>query len=443
MSGCVRNTILSALILVNQLGCASRGDDASANREPAHVLRAPSSGPEVVIDWNVRILRFATTSGLPPAHSYRVSAISHLAMHDAVNTIEPRYETLVAPAPGPRTASLEAAAIAAARGALARLIPNRTSDIDAEYTASLAAVPNGTAKDHGVAVGDAAAAAVVASRSNDGWFATATYTFGSGAGAYQLTPPSLASPILVHLPNATPLLLKSASQFRPPPPPSPTSNQYAADLNEVKALGRKDNTVRTPEQTEIGRFWFEGELTSVHRMARQVVSMKTPNLHDSARTFALTATAISDGLLAVFDAKYHYSFWRPVTAIRAVDTKSSAMMQSDSEWLPDGWTGGPGGRYITPFHPEYPSGHAGIGPAGMYTLVNLFGDDIPLDLTSTSLPGVTRHFAKISDAAAEICVSRIYVGYHFRTTVQRSEEMGRQLGKWLVQNSLRTLKAKR
>ena len=439
----VPHTLLGALIVTCQLACAPSHRQPEAGRW-ATTSGALSGGDTIVTDWNVKILKYATTSGLPPGHAFRVTALSHLSMHDAVNAIAPRYETFIPQAPGPATASLEAAALAAARGALVRLVPRRSAEIDADFAASMAAIPDGTSKDQGAAVGDAVADAVLASRSNDGWFASVPYTFGSGQGVYQSTPPNLpASPVLTQLPYATPLFMNSPSQFRPPAPPPIHRAHYGNDLNEVKALGVQDsrNTARTAEQTEIGRFWFENELMSTLRMGRQIAQAKALNLHDSARTFALTAGAMADGLVACFDGKYAYNFWRPVTAVRAADTDGNSKIEPDPDWLPDGWTGGggAGGRFITPAHPEYPSGHAINGPSGMFALVALFGDKQELDLISLSLPGVTRHYSKISDAANDIGLSRIYVGYHYRTTVMRSVKMGEHIGKWAVHHALRRL----
>jgi hypothetical protein len=431
-------TLLGALMVTSQLACGSVTDRSDAGRS-ATTPGAPST---IVTDWNVKILKYATTSGLPPGHAFRVTALSHLSMHDAVNAIQPRYETFIPEARGPATASLEAAAHAAARGALVRLVPARSAEIDADFAASMALIPDGISKDQGAAVGDAVADAVLVSRSNDGWFASRPYTFGSGPGVYQSTPPNLpASPVLTHLAYATPLFMKSPGQFRPPAPPALNSQHYEEGLNEVKALGVEDsrNTARTAEQTEIGRFWFENELVSTLRMARQIAQARGLNLHDSARTFALTAGAMADGLVACFDGKYVYNFWRPVTAIRAADIDGNAKTDPDPNWLPDGWAGGggAGGRFITPAHPEYPSGHAINGPSGMFVLVALFGDKQELALISLSLPGVTRHYSKISDAANDIALSRIYVGYHYRTTVMRSIKMGEQVGTWAVHSALR------
>jgi PAP2 superfamily len=436
----VLHTLLGALMVTSQLACGAATDRPEAGRW-ATTPGAPST---IVTDWSVKILKYATTSGLPPGHAFRVTALSHLVMHDAVNAIQPRYETFIPEARGPATASLEAAAHAAARGALVRLVPARSAEIDADFAASITAIPDGTSKDQGAAVGDAVADAVLASRSNDGWFASRSYAFRSGPGVYQSTPPNLpALPVLTQLPNATPLFMNSPSQFRPPAPPPLNSQHWKNDLNEVKALGVQDsrNTARTAEQTEIGRFWFENELVSTLRMGRQIAQAKGLNLHDSARIFALTAGAMADGLVACFDGKYAYNFWRPVTAVRAAGIDGNGKTDPDPNWLPDGWAGGggAGGRFITPAHPEYPSGHAVNGPSGMFVLVALFGDNQELALTSLSLPGVTRHYSKISDAANDIALSRIYVGYHYRTTVMRSLKMGEHVGKWAVHHALRPL----
>jgi len=212
----VRHTAIVWLLVFGQVACSPasvREGEGDQTGSSTRVLRDP-----VVIDWNVKIVKYGTTSGLPPGHAFRVIALSHLSIHDSVNAITPRFQTFISETPGSRTASLAAAAIAAARGTLVRLVPTRSSEIDAEYNAAMAEIPDGTPKDQGIAVGDRVANAVVVSRSNDGWLATVPYTFGSNPGDYQSTPPNLpVSPVLTQLPYVTPLFLTSPRQFRPAP----------------------------------------------------------------------------------------------------------------------------------------------------------------------------------------------------------------------------------
>ena len=285
-----------------------------------------------VIDWNMRANEVVIESkiGTPPA--MRAMAIVQAAVHEAVQHA----------APG---AYLDAAVAAANRAVLSKLLPAQQAMIDRFYQAALAAIPEISAKAAGIEAGERAAAAVLAARADDGAATPVSYRPHAAAGAYVPT----AAPAVPHWGTRKPWLMKSASQFRPAPPPSLGSKTWARDYNEVKLLGAKNSTARTPEQTEIAQFWEYSLPPIYHGVMRSAAAMPGRTPGENARLFAAATQALDDALIAVFDAKYHYNFWRPITAVRNGDNDSNPATERDAAWTP---------LHDAPMHPEYPSGHA-------------------------------------------------------------------------------------
>jgi hypothetical protein len=223
--------------------------------------------------------------------------------------------------------------------------------------------------------------------------------------------------------------MNSGSQFRPAPPPALTSATWAKDVNEIRELGSRTNSKRTAEQTEIGRFWFVTGPQAWNPIVRQLVTIKQLDIVDSARLFALVAIATDDAFIAVFDAKYHYNFWRPVTAIRNADLSDNPATPRDASWLPLG---------DTPMHPEYPCAHCITSSAAAAVLQLAFGNDIPeVSMTSVTAPGVTRRWRRLQDYADEVAMARIYGGFHYRFSNLAAQAMGRKIAELAVSAQLR------
>ena len=385
---------------------------------------------DVVTDWNQTMLQVAAAAGVAQRQQ-RVAAMVHAAVHDAVNSITPRYEAYAVTVSPSGEASMEAAAVQAAYGVLIRLLPGQAATLDAARSSSLSTIPDGPVKQEGLAVGDAVAAQIVALRSTDGSDVDGTYTFGSAPGEYQRTPPTFANPAVPAWPSVKPFVLKKGDQFRTEGPPSLGSDDWAEDFNETKRLGSVDSSVRTQEQTEIALCGVEGALPMWNRVARMVSAQKHLGLIENARVFALLNLAMADATLGCWDSKYTYRFWRPVTAIRAADTDGNDATEADPSWTP---------LRATPLHPEYPSAHACVSTSAAEVLTGLFGKHFAFSTTtSTCPPGVVRSYDSFRDMSDEIGLSRIYVGFHFRTSVRHGTNLGRQVGHWTFHRTLQPL----
>ncbi len=284
---------------------------------------APRSGADVISDWNdtaIQVIKAANQSINPNAlPASRALAMTHVAQFDAVNSVVGCYQpyALHVAAPG---ASPEAAAAQAAYRVLTTLYPSQLSPLDAALATSLGAVPDGPAKTDGIALGNAAAATVLASRANDGSTAVVPYTPGSGPGVWAPTPPAFAPALFPQWRYVTPWTLTAPEQFRPGPPPALDSATYTADFVEMKAIGATNSSVRTPEQTDIALFHIAFPPYTLGNAARNAAAAHPLRLVDSARLFALLYMSMADAVISVWDAKFTYSFWRPVTAIPAADT---------------------------------------------------------------------------------------------------------------------------
>jgi PAP2 superfamily len=357
-----------------------------------------------------------------------VRAIMHVAMFDAVNSIDRRYtpyRVQLHAAPG---TSREAAAAAAAHFALVRLYPDQAKDFDSFYQTSLTTVPDEQPKSKGIQLGEAVATEILALRAKDGAGAPNSYRPYTAVGIYVPT----ALPVASGWGRVTPFAIKEASQFRPPPPGSLQSGQWAKDYNEVKKMGAKTGSGRTAEQTNIARLW---EMTGpgLHNpVARQLAATRNLDLLDNARLFALYAMAMADSYIAVFEAKYTYNFWRPVTAIRNGDVDNNDSTERDPTWEP----------FIpTPMHPEYPCAHCINSAAGAAVLESFFGDTVAtFRLTNPTAPGITRSFSRLSDYVSESIDARVYDGVHYRTSGEVGAVMGRKIGEYAAQNFLKPIR---
>ena len=388
---------------------------------------------DVVTDWNLTMLQALAAAGLnPPQRHHRVAAMVHVAVHDAVNSITPRYEAYAVRVSQSAGASIEAAAVQAAYGVLIRLFPAQAAMLNATRSSSLSTVPDGPAKDQGVAVGDVVAAQIVVLRSADGSSVDGTYTFGTGPGEYQPTPPTFSNPAIPAWRFVTPFVIERSSQFRTEGPPSLNSDEWAEDFNETKRLGRIDSIDRTPEQTTIALCGAEPPLPMWNRVARSVSAEKNTGLIENARLFALLNLAMMDATIACWDSKYFYRFWRPVTAIRSADTDGNDSTDADPAWTP---------LRSTPLHPEYPSAHACVSNAAAKVLTSFFGKHVPFSTATSTCPaGVVRSYESFEAMVDEIGESRIYIGFHFRSAIRHGANLGRQVGHWTFHRFLQPLR---
>jgi hypothetical protein len=365
-----------------------------------------------------------------PVPQVRTMTIVHLAVHDAINVITREFKTYLADGPAPDGASPEAAAIAAAHTVLVTTFPGQAANLNNLRALSLAA--NGvTEADPGIGVGEASAAAILTRAANDG-FASAggPYTApGAGnPGVWIAIGP--AAPILPRLGSVTPWVLREGSQFRPDSPPSLTSRRYARDFNEVKEIGSATSLTRTLEQTNIAQFWLATPTFIWNGIARQVLTARDQGLSGNARVFALMFLASSDASIACWDAKYHYNFWRPHTAIRNADVDGNPNTDADPTWLPLG---------TTPQHPEYVSGHSTNSSAMATTLTLLFGDDPGVAMTamSNTNPGFLRQWTEFSEGIEEVIDARVYSGFHYRTSDEVGARLGRRVARFVVNHALK------
>jgi PAP2 superfamily len=400
-------------------------------------LPAAAQSVNPVVQWNRNLLVIVRTPGAqsPTLHPTRSFAIMHAAIYDAVTAIDGTHEPYRVTLPGTSpTASQDAAAAAAAHDVLVALYPTFQATLDTQLQASLAQVPDGTDKTEGVSIGQTVADRILALRSNDGSNAEPpTFAFGTAPGDYQSTPPNFPpQPQFTHWSGVTPFALKSANQFRPGPPPVLTSHAYSAAFNEVMSLGIASSTSATPDQALTGRFW-NGAIQNYWNEIAQTASVAHGlSTAQNARLFALLNFSLADSVIAFYDAKYTYSFWRPVTAIRAADTDGNAHTAANPTWLPEV-------TKTTP-DPSYPGAHAVISAAGASVLITFLGQDrFDFNVTSEVLPGVQRSFTRFSAAAREATLSRIFAGVHFRFDLIRGGQLGRHVAKVVDDNLLRSV----
>lgn len=393
---------------------------------PEHALatdaaRAPGHQRPVnaVVHWNsIAAEAFAPSQGTNPMVQSRTLAILHASMHDALNAIDRRYQPYTPGLPKASKASPDAAVAAAAREVLVRLLPEQATLVETAYGRALMNVRDGAAKTAGIATGQAAAWATMNRRQGDGAdSAGEAYVPRPGPGEYQFTAPfNFAA--LPGWGRVQPFVI-DLREHTTDGPQALSSVQYARDLAHVKDIGHLQSKTRSAEQSEIASFWYEDSTSGWNRIANSVVRQRGLDNWEAARAFALLHFAMADGFIAGFGAKYEHRFWRPVTAIHNAATDGNPLTEADAGWQP---------MLVTPPVPDYPSTHTVLGWAAAEVLIELFGDKQRYDLTSLTLPGVTRHYRGFSQAAQENGLSRIYAGIHFRHAVKDGRRQGRSIG---------------
>jgi hypothetical protein len=377
---------------------------------------------DAITDWDTKATAVASSAAL----GEREVTIVDLAMFDAVNSIARRYQPYLEQLPTTGPTSAEAAAASAAATALALLHPQAANDFKAalaEYLSRVSAPPS--AIKAGTRLGEAVAHKIVENRATDGATEVDPYRPNTKPGQYVPT----ATMVCSTWPTMRPFALASASQFRPGPPPALTSREWAADYNEIKELGGKTSRTRTAQQTETARFWLMVGPQAYHPLARQMVLERHLDLVDSARFMALFAVTLTDAYIAVFDAKYHYEFWRPMTAIRNAELNDNPATVPDATWQP---------LDATPMHPEYPCAHCLQSGAARVVLESLAGGQ-PLSefsLTSTTAPGVTHRWSNLDDFTTEVANARIWAGFHYRFSTRVGTALGRQVAQYVVDNTM-------
>jgi hypothetical protein len=370
-----------------------------------------------VTDWDAVGTQAFTAAALSPAEGHVIFAYVAIAVYDSVMAIEGGYRPFAIDVDAPAGASAEAAVAAAAHRILGHYLPAQAPGIiDPAYTASLLTIADGQSKTDGVATGEQVADLLIAERADDGFRAAVTYTPPDPPIPGVWLPTATTPPIGTYLGLMRPFSLDSADQFRPGPPPALDSRRWARDYNEVKEIGSSSSTTRTDEQTLAAKFWAEPPVQQARGSFRKFVLDHGLDVVDASRFMAMISVTYADALIACFDAKYYYAFWRPITAIRAGDTDGNKKTVGDPTWTPL--------LPVTPNHPEYPSAHSCITPAGGYVVAR-FLRSWEIDFTIPSLTGLgDRHFDHVWDLQYEVANARIWGGIHYRSAVQAGVTIG-------------------
>jgi hypothetical protein len=419
------------ILLLVCAGVLTRSRNAYAS--PQNTAAGPVN---VVVQWNRTLLVIVRTPGAQPAtvHPTRSFAIMHAAIYDAVNAIDGTHKPyLVRLTDISRFASQDAAAASAAHDVLVALYPKFQTTLDQQLAESLAAIPDTADRAEGIAIGQSVAERILALRSHDGSDAAPipfVFTNPPAPGAYQSTPPNFPKqPQFTHWSHVTPFALERAAQFRPGPPPALTGDDYTDVFNEVKSLGIANSTAATPDQALTGRFWNGAIQNYWNEIAQTAALAHGLTTAQNARLFALLNLSFADGVIAFYDAKYTYNFWRPVTAIREASIANNPGTVADPNWLPNVGN-------TTP-DPAYPGAHAVISAAGASILVSFFGKEhFDFTVTSEVLAGVDRSFTSFPAAAEEATLSRIFAGVHFRSDLTIGQKLGRQVADFVLDNFL-------
>jgi VCPO second helical-bundle domain len=381
--------------------------------------QAPGPPDTYVTGWDAVGTQAFSAAGLTAAEGHVIFAYVAIAVYDSVMAIDGEYRPFAIDVDAPAGASAEAAVAAAAHRILTYYLPAQAPGIlDPAYTLSLATIPEGQAETDGVATGERVAALLIAERADDGFRVSVTYTPPDPPIPGVWIPTATTPPIGTYLGLMRPFSLDSADQFRPSGPPALDSKTWVRDYNEVKELGSSTSTMRTAEQTLAARFWAEPPVQQAHGSFRKFALDQGLDVVDASRFMAMMSVTYADALIACFDAKYHYTFWRPITAIRAGDTDGNGETVGDPTWSPL--------LPATPNHPEYPSAHSCITPAGGIVIARFLGTG-NIDFTVPSLTGLgDRHYDQVKDLRYDVGNARIWGGIHFRSAVEDGITIGKK-----------------
>jgi hypothetical protein len=396
-------------------------------------LASASTAGNAVTDWHTNMESAVVVMGKKsPTVAFVYFAYADVAMFDAVNSIDRRFQPFAVQVYAPRDASKDAAASVAAHDVLVHYLPLQQTTLERDLQASLDAIADGPAKTDGIKVGHAVAAHWLALRAGDGLEAAVSLPQPTpGPGVWEPVPtypsanPTTPPPVAEWQAQFKPFALRSADQFldHVPPPPSLTSAIFTSDFDLTKAYGALNSSVRTPQQTEIGLFWSDNPAAQYSRALRGLVESQKLDTAEAARLGAMSYVALADSATACMNAKYHFWFWRPFTAIRDADTDGNPNTVADPSWEP---------LDVTPQFPEYPANHGCVTQALMDTLTAFFHtDEIPYSVTST-VTGTTHSFDSFEDVVTEVDNARIFGGMHFHHSVKEGNRLGRRVADYIL-----------
>ena len=424
----MKTKFLLLTLFVSLLGFTYACKDENLLDEPAGFKQYSN---QIILDWN--LAAFEAMGGASYQHSLlaaRINAMVHIAMHDALNAIAGRYQTYALTEKN-NDADPIAAAVSAAYEVLVASFPDQKAMLDGRLAESLAQVAEGKRKTDGIALGKKAAQLILNQRQNDGALSDPIGAIEPSTvpGVYQAVPP-FAFVFAPHWKTMQPFGMQKPEQFRMEAFPALNSAAYTTAFNEVKAIGQKNSSTRSAEQTGIAKFWYEFSEIGWNRVTRTVAKDRKLGLLNSARLFALVNIAMVDAYTAGWDAKFHHNFWRPYTAIRNAENDGNPNTTADVQWEPS---------EVTPPVQDFPSTHSALGNAAAGVLAGVLGDKVTF--TMSSLTGVapyqSRTFTSFSQAANENAESRVLAGIHFRFSCEKGQELGNKIGKWVLENSLK------
>lgn len=415
----VRRAMAAAVLASTVFGAAVAAQASPAQPRHEHPGEYTVGGPPdtFVTDWDAIGTQAFSAAALTPAEGFTIFAYVAIGVYDSVMAVEGGHEPFAVDADAPTGASAEAAVATAAHRVLAHYLPGQAATIlDPAYSASLAEIPDGQPKADGIATGEHVADLLIAQRAGDGFRVPMTYTPPMPPIPGVWIPTATSPPIGTYSGRMEPFSLRSPDQFRPSGPPSLDSKKWARDYNEVKDIGSSASTTRTGDQTLAARFWAEAPVQQSRGALRTFVLGHQLDVASAARFMAMVSVTHADAFIACFDAKYHYAFWRPITAVRAGDTDGNEATAGDPGWAP--LLAG------TPNHPEYPSAHSCITPAGGRVIAR-FLETQRIDFTVPSLTGLgDRHFATVNELEHEVTNARIWGGIHYRSAVDDGVTIG-------------------
>ena len=384
----------------------------------------------MVVQWNRTLLSLVSTAGAQPAtiQPTRDFAIMSAAVYDAVEAIDPDHPQYLLHLKARPGASQAAAAAQAAHDVLIAMFPTSTATLDQQLATDVAAIPPNQARADGVQVGARAAADLLQIRATDGSASRPPPDQSTGAtGDFRPTPPGFAAAVCTRWSAVRPFVLRRSSQFRPPPPEALSSPAYAAAINEVKTLGQDTSTSRTAEQTTIATFWSAPIQNYWNAFAEDVALARRDDIETTARTLALLDLGLADATVAMYDAKYSYRLWRPITAVRLSGADGNPLTTGDPTWTPFA---------ATSADPSYPGAHSTLSAAAATILTSLYGDQVSFTVSSPTRTGATRSFDSFRAAATEAGLSRIYAGVHTRPDHESGLTLGDRVGRYTLHHAL-------
>jgi membrane-associated phospholipid phosphatase len=422
-------TLVSALLTVGSTSVALADPARHDRGQGVDDAGRGTDGAAIVVAWNRELIHIVQIPGAQPAtvHQTRSYALLQTAIYDAVVSITREGTPVLVSVGAPRGARPDAAAAAAGHATLVALYPAMKPALDQQLADELSLIPEGRAKREGSDVGNKVASLLLAARADDGSAAIpAPFVAGSQPGDYRSTPPNLPAPAFSGWGNVTPFVLHNGAQFRPAPPPALTSAAYARALNEVKRLGQDSSSARTAQETVIGKFWAPPIWNTWNSIAEEAALAHHTNLRRTAAMFAALDLAFADSTIALYDAKYHYRLWRPITAVRLANTDGNPATIGDPTWTP---------LAVTAADPSYPGAHSTISAAGAAVLAAFFGNRDEIQVSSPALPGVVRSFGSYSDVATEAGLSRIFAGQHTRIDHEAGLKLGSNVAQFVLHES--------